>query len=107
MADLMRIVELQAREVIDRLGEQGITLELTAAAKEFLVHEGYDAVYGARPLRRTVQRLVETPLSRAILKNEFTAGDALQVDVDHGQLVFAKREELRIEEKEPAEPREA
>jgi ATP-dependent Clp protease ATP-binding subunit ClpC len=107
MSDLMRIVELEAREVVDRLQEQSITLELSAAAKELLVNEGYDPVYGARPLRRTVQRMVETPLSRALLKNEFVAGDVVAVDADNGRLTFTRRETIELQEKTPAEPAEA
>jgi len=97
MADLTAIVELQAAEVAERLAEQQVTLELSASAKELLVREGYNPVYGARPLRRTVQRMVETPLSKALLKNEFIAGDTVQVDVDNGQLRFTKREALPLE----------
>jgi ATP-dependent Clp protease ATP-binding subunit ClpC len=103
MDDLTRIVELEAREVIDRLAEQGIALELSAPAKELLVREGYDPIYGARPLRRTVQRLVETPLSRALLKNEFVAGDIVQVDVEGDRLRFTQGATLDVEHKEPAE----
>ena len=103
MDDLTRIVELEAREVIDRLAEQGIALELSAPAKELLVREGYDPIYGARPLRRTVQRLVETPLSRALLKNEFVAGDIVQVDVEGDRLRFTQGATLEVEHKEPAE----
>ena len=103
MEDLTRIVELQAHEVVERLAEQEVKLELTPAAKELLVREGYDPVYGARPLRRTVQRLIETPLSRSLLKNEFATGDTVQVDVEGGQLVFTRREALELEERKPAE----
>ena len=107
MSDLTQIVELEARDVVDRLAEQSITLELSAAAKELLVREGYDPVYGARPLRRTVQRMVETPLSRSLLKNEFVAGDTVLVDVEDDRLSFTRRETLKLEEKAPAEPAEA
>jgi ATP-dependent Clp protease ATP-binding subunit ClpC len=107
MSDLMRIVELEAREVVERLQEQSISLELSAAAKELLVHEGYDPVYGARPLRRTVQRMVETPLSRALLKNEFVAGDVVVVDAGNGTLTFTRRETIELQKKTPAEPAEA
>jgi ATP-dependent Clp protease ATP-binding subunit ClpC len=103
MADLTKIVEIQAKEVADRLAEQQLTLELTAAAKELLVREGYNPVYGARPLRRTVQRMIETPLSRSLLKNEFTAGDTIQVDADNGQLSFTKRESVTVKTERPAE----
>jgi ATP-dependent Clp protease ATP-binding subunit ClpC len=102
-ADLTKIVELQAKEVADRLAEQQIQLELTTAAKDLLVQEGYNPVYGARPLRRTVQRMIETPLSRALLKNEFSAGDVIQVDAENGHLTFTKRETLAVKSERPAE----
>jgi ATP-dependent Clp protease ATP-binding subunit ClpC len=103
MKDLMQIAELQAKEVADRLAEQQITLELSSTAKELLVREGYNPVYGARPLRRTVQRLLETPLSRALLKNEFAAGDVIQVDVINGHLTFTKREAVTLKTERPTE----
>jgi ATP-dependent Clp protease ATP-binding subunit ClpC len=107
MEDLMRIVELQAKEVVERLAEQKIELELTPAAKELLVREGYDPVYGARPLRRTVQRLIETPLSRALLRNDFAAGDRIVADVEDNHLHFTRPATLEVETKEPAAPAEA
>jgi ATP-dependent Clp protease ATP-binding subunit ClpC len=102
MEDLMQIVDLQVAEVAERLGEQQISLELTLAAKELLVKEGYNPVYGARPLRRTVQRMVETPLSRALLRSEFAAGDTIQVDAVDGQLTFTRRESLSLKTEQPA-----
>jgi ATP-dependent Clp protease ATP-binding subunit ClpC len=72
--------------------------------KALLVREGYNPAYGARPLRRTVQRLVETPLSRSLLKGEFKPGDIIMVDVAGGALTFSKRELLELGEKKPAEP---
>jgi ATP-dependent Clp protease ATP-binding subunit ClpC len=80
--ELTSIIDLLAVEVGERLQEQGVTLELTQAAKALLVREGYNPAYGARPLRRTVQRLVETPLSRDLLKGVFKPGDTVMVDVD-------------------------
>ncbi len=102
MDDLTQIVELEAREVVGRLADLHITLSLSTAAKELLVREGYDPIYGARPLRRTVQRMVETPLSRALLSHEFVSGDSVDVDALEGRLTFGKREALEIEDKKPA-----
>ncbi len=96
MADLTKIVELQAQEVVDRLLEQQITLTLTPAAKELLVREGYNPLYGARPLRRTVQRLIETPLSRSLLKGEFGPGATIMVDAGPAGLAFIKQEPLEV-----------
>jgi ATP-dependent Clp protease ATP-binding subunit ClpC len=101
--DLMQIIDLQVQDVAQRLREQQITLELTPAAKELLVQEGYNPVYGARPLRRTVQRMVETPLSRALLKGEFAEGNVIEVDVVNGELTFTKRETLDLRTEQPAE----
>jgi ATP-dependent Clp protease ATP-binding subunit ClpC len=101
--DLLQIVELQVAEVAERLGEQQITLQLTQDAKELLVKEGYNPVYGARPLRRTVQRMIETPLSRALLKGEFTAGDVVEVDVANGELSFNRREAMPLKTGQPME----
>jgi ATP-dependent Clp protease ATP-binding subunit ClpC len=107
MEDLTKIVELQLGELINRLREQQIGLTLTQAAKEYLVREGYNPVFGARPLRRTIQRLIETPISRELLRGHFTAGDLIEVDVENGQLVFHRGGILTMEERRPAEPLDA
>ncbi len=77
--DLYQIVDIQIAELAERLQEKELTLEITPEAKNLLVREGYSPAYGARPLRRTIQRLVETPLSRALIKNEYQAGDKIKV----------------------------
>ena len=89
-ADLERIVELLVAELAGRLAAQEIALELTAAARALLVREGTDPAYGARPLKRTIQRLVENPLARAIVAGEFRPGDRIAADADRvsGTLVF-------------------
>ncbi|NTV63473.1 MAG: AAA domain-containing protein, partial [Oscillochloris sp.] len=102
--DLTHIVDLQVNDLIGRLHDQKIALTLTQAAKEYLVNEGYNPVYGARPLRRTVQRMLETPISRELLRGVFKEGDTIQVDLESGQLVFLRGGILSIESKRPAEP---
>jgi ATP-dependent Clp protease ATP-binding subunit ClpB len=89
-ADLAAIVELLLADLQKRLTEQEITLELTPAAKSLIVREGTDPAYGARPLKRTIQRLVENPLARALLKGEFKPGTVVVGDADSigGMLVF-------------------
>jgi ATP-dependent Clp protease ATP-binding subunit ClpB len=89
-ADLAKIVDLQLADLARRLAEQDLEIELTAAAKALIVREGTDPAYGARPLRRTIQRLVENPLARALLAGEFKPGDRIVVDADvvGGTLVF-------------------
>jgi ATP-dependent Clp protease ATP-binding subunit ClpA len=78
------------REVAGRLDERGVTLELTDAAKDQLATEGYDRVYGARPLRRTIERRIENPLAKRILAGEFAEGDHVVVDYRDGEYVFTK-----------------
>ena len=87
--DLHRIVELMAAAVQSRLEEQEITLTVSDAAMDWLVNEGYDPVFGARPLRRAVQRHIENPLAGRILNGEFSPGDTVRVDVDGKGLSFA------------------
>ena len=76
-----RIVQIMLRDVRKRLSEEELTLILTDAATEFLVKHGYDESYGARPLKRGIQRYIEDPLSEKILMGEFTRGEELEVDV--------------------------
>jgi len=85
------IVELMVRELKGRLAERKLNLELTAAAKAWLVKQGYDPVYGARPLKRAVERYVENPLSAKILRGEFADGDSVLVDVREEGLVFSQK----------------
>jgi ATP-dependent Clp protease ATP-binding subunit ClpB len=89
-ADLERIVELLLRELQARLASHDLALTLSPAAKAVIARDGSDPSYGARPLKRTIQRLVENPLARALLRGEFKPGDAIAVDADpvSGTLVF-------------------
>ncbi|HEY7465860.1 MAG TPA: AAA family ATPase, partial [Dehalococcoidia bacterium] len=89
-AELRPIVDIMLKDVAERLVERQVTLTLTDAAKEALVKEGYDRVYGARPLRRTLERRVENPLSRRILGGEFADGDHVVVDFADGEYTFAR-----------------
>jgi ATP-dependent Clp protease ATP-binding subunit ClpB len=90
-ADLERIVGLLIADLDRRLVGQDIVLELTPAARALIVREGTDPAFGARPLKRTIQRLVENPLARAIVAGEFRAGDSVTADADlvNGTLVFS------------------
>jgi ATP-dependent Clp protease ATP-binding subunit ClpA len=88
--ELRQIVDIMLREVSDRLAERGISLSLTDGAKEALVQEGYDRVYGARPLRRTVERQIENPLSKRILGGDFGDGDQVIVDYAGGDFIFER-----------------
>jgi len=82
---LESIVVLLLKSVEKLLAERQITLELTAAAKELLLREGYDPAYGARPLRRTIQRLIQDPLALQILEGAILPGDRVRVDRDGGK----------------------
>jgi len=87
---LGEIVELQLERLRARLAARGIELELTDEAKETLAEAGWDPTYGARPLKRALQRMVENPLALRLLEGEFSDGDAVRVDADNGELVFEK-----------------
>ena len=89
---IRQVVDIAVAEVAGRLSERGVTIQLTDAAREWLAREGYDRAFGARPLRRAVQRHVENPLSRKILAREFTEGDRITADVhdDASTLQFTK-----------------
>jgi ATP-dependent Clp protease ATP-binding subunit ClpB len=99
---LVKIVELRLEELRGLLAERKISLELTDAAKEMLFTQGYDPNFGARPLKRSIQRLVQDPLALKILDGEVLHGDHVVVDADKsaGKMIFA--ESRRVGEKEPA-----
>ena len=84
------IVELQLERLRERLAERRIELELTDAAKEVLAEAGWDPAYGARPLKRAIQRLVENPLALRLLEGELADGDTIRVDAEDGEIRFAK-----------------
>jgi ATP-dependent Clp protease ATP-binding subunit ClpB len=87
---IAEIVELQLERLRNRLAERGITLELTDAAKEVLAEAGWDPAYGARPLKRAIQRLVENPLALRLLEGDFADGDTIRVGAENDELVFEK-----------------
>ena len=87
---LGEIVELQLARLRARLAERALSLELTDAAKETVAEAGWDPTYGARPLKRALQRLVENPLALRLLEGDFAEGDTVLVDAKDGELVFEK-----------------
>jgi ATP-dependent Clp protease ATP-binding subunit ClpB len=89
---LSEIVDLQVAQLRRRLAERGLELDLTDAAKEVLAEAGWDPAYGARPLKRAVQRLVENPLALRLLEGDFGEGDTIRVDEQNGELVFMRAE---------------
>ena len=98
--ELTKIVEIQLTRVLKRLQQQGLKLTLNDSAKHLLAKEGYDPVYGARPLKRVIQRLLLDPLSLAVLEGKFAAGDVIAASGDSGgssrpQLYFEIRKGSR------------
>jgi len=87
-AEVTQIVDLMSKRLKDQLASQGLTLELTQAAKLLLAEKGYDPSLGARPLRRALQRMVEDKMSERILWKEFRAGETIVVDAEDGEIVF-------------------
>ncbi|HLW36228.1 MAG TPA: ATP-dependent chaperone ClpB [Chthoniobacterales bacterium] len=89
--DLKKIVEIQLKRLAKRLSEQKITLELSDSAKQLLAREGYDPVYGARPLRRTIQKQILDPLSIQILEGKVREGQTVKIDARDGALEFKEK----------------
>jgi ATP-dependent Clp protease ATP-binding subunit ClpB len=88
--DINRIVELQVDQLVGRVRERGIEIELTGDARTLLGNLGYDPTYGARPLKRVIQKRLVDKLALKILEGEFSEGDLVKVDAEDGELVFEK-----------------
>ncbi len=82
------IVDIQIQHLARRLAERQMTLELTAAARDFLARKGYDRVYGARPLKRAIQQIIENPLAMDILKGRFGDGAHIYADLEGDKIAF-------------------
>ena len=87
---ISEIVELQVRRVIERVAERGVSVTLTDDAKTLLGNLGYDPAYGARPLRRVIQKQLTDKLALALLKGDLREGDSVSVDAAEGELVLEK-----------------
>jgi len=90
MEDIERIIDIQLGLIGKRLEERKLTLELTEKAKNYIAHEGYSPVYGARPLKRVLQKQILDTLAMKILEGDFTEGDHILIDSDGGSVVFRK-----------------
>lgn len=90
MDELKMIVGIQMRYLQDRLAEKKLTIAVSDSVKELIASKGFDPVFGARPVKRTIQRLVEDPLSMQILNGEFNEGDTIKADVSDGTIVFSR-----------------
>ncbi len=95
LEEVEQIVDLQMADIASRLAEQGLAVELMDAARRWLAEQGYDPEFGARPLRRALQRFVESPLSVQLLKGDFKPGDLVIVDADEDGLHFERRPGVR------------
>jgi ATP-dependent Clp protease ATP-binding subunit ClpC len=105
LEEMEQIVILQMKEVQDRLNDYNITIELTDAARRWLAKEGYDPAFGARPLRRAIQKNVESPLSLELLGGKFKDGATVQVDVDEekNRIVFHTSQAVKRKTKQHAD----
>ena len=90
LQDVEQMVDLQMKGVAERLGEAGINLHLTEPARRWLAEKGFDPQFGARPLRRSIQRYIENPLSIQLLKGDFHPGDLIMIDEMGGELMFER-----------------
>jgi len=90
-ADIGRIVEIQLARLRTLLADRQLSLELSEAAREAVADAGYDPIYGARPLKRAIQRMIQDPLATKLLRGEFRAGDTILVDeAKEGGISFGK-----------------
>ena len=87
---LRQIVDIQLRGLMKRLEDRKIRFDVTDRAKDLLIEEGYDPVYGARPLKRTIQREILDPLAMRVLQGDFAEGDVVRIDAPAGEIVFEK-----------------
>lgn len=99
--ELRQIVSLQIKRIEQLLAEQKINLELSDAALDYLVNSGYDPTYGARPLKRAIQRELENPMATKLLENTFVSGDKILIDCQENHLIFRKKAEEIILTVEP------
>ena len=91
MHQLSQIVDIQVEYLKKLLSEKELTLEITQEAKDFLANKGFNPLYGARPLKRTLRQYIENPLAKAIIENKFILGDSVIIDSDDEKIIFKKR----------------
>jgi ATP-dependent Clp protease ATP-binding subunit ClpC len=101
--DMRKIVALQMEDIQSRLAEHGLKVELTQKATDWLANEGYDPAFGARPLKRALQKHIESPLSVSLLSGAFSQGDTVLVDIVEDEVLFKKKETVDVLELDQAE----
>jgi ATP-dependent Clp protease ATP-binding subunit ClpB len=94
--EIRQIIDVQLASLLKRLEDRKLTLTLSDKARQLIIDEGYDPVYGARPLKRTIQRRLLDPLALSVLQGDFKEGDAVRADVRDGQLVLAVSREAGV-----------
>jgi len=99
--ELRGIVDIQLQRFVDRLADRDLNVDLSEEAKDFLGNIGYDPTYGARPLKRAIQRHLENPLAQELLAGRFEAGDTIVVGVQDGALWFERRRPAEGSQSEP------
>jgi len=90
LEEMRLILKILLKKLIKRLAEREIGFELTDAAAEYIANEGYNPAFGARPLKRAIQQLLENPLSQSLLRGDFSKGDTIRVDFTSDNLSFSK-----------------
>jgi ATP-dependent Clp protease ATP-binding subunit ClpC len=103
--DVEKMVDLQMRGLAKRVEESGMQIHLTEPARNWLAKTGYDPQFGARPLRRTIQRYVENPLSVRLLRGDFNPGDLIVIDELNGQLMFERHQDATTDYVRPVDVR--
>jgi ATP-dependent Clp protease ATP-binding subunit ClpC len=101
--DMERIVALQMEDIQSRLSDHGLRVELTEEATHWLADQGFDPAFGARPLKRALQKHVESPLSISLLSGDFKPGDTVLVDIKDDDVVFTKKEAVKVNRMDEAE----
>jgi ATP-dependent Clp protease ATP-binding subunit ClpB len=99
LAEITTIVGLIVEDVARRIADRGVTLEVSQGAKEFIAKTGYDAVYGARPLKRFIQRELETRIARSLIADEIPPGSTIRAEVANGALAISRVSESTQEQK--------
>jgi ATP-dependent Clp protease ATP-binding subunit ClpC len=89
-AEIAKIVDIQLREVMQKLEERSVKLDVSQSAKELILEKGFDPILGARPLRRSIQHLLEDRLAEEFLNKRFDDGDLVHIDAGNGELIFTK-----------------
>jgi ATP-dependent Clp protease ATP-binding subunit ClpC len=100
--ELLQIVDLETAKVLARIKAKEVHIKLTESAKEFLIEKGYDPQYGARPMRRAVERYLEDPLAEELLRGNVKGGDTVEVIAENGKLVFRSTAETTAPAAAPA-----